>query len=62
MQVLESKNQEAAKQLAEVVKEGEKLLTLIQDALHDIAQAQLEMRSWENSKTATLSSKQLALL
>lgn len=55
MQLLEVKNQEAARQLADVVQEGERLLADIQAALHDIASAQLEMRSWENRSSSASS-------
>ncbi len=44
---LEQENEEAAQRLEEVVERGEKLLSQIQDALHDIAQAQLECQALE---------------
>lgn len=39
---LEYENEEAAKRLEDVVERGERLLSQIQDALHDIAQSQLD--------------------
>lgn len=44
---LEEENQEAAKQLEEVVVQGEKLLGKIQNALHDISQTQLQCQMLE---------------
>ena len=46
---LEQENLEAANKLEEVVKQGEATLKEIQAALHDIAQAQLEMQKLEGS-------------
>ena len=46
---LEAENLEAANKLEEVVKQGEATLKEIQAALHDIAQAQLEMQKLEGS-------------
>lgn len=43
LSILEYENQVAAEQLEEVVLEGEELLSKIQVALEDIAQAQLQM-------------------
>ncbi|KAF7395730.1 mediator of RNA polymerase II transcription subunit 21 [Vespula maculifrons] len=42
---LEQENQEAGKQLEEVVRQGEALLQRIQAALQDIAQSQLDMQN-----------------
>ena len=42
-------NQDAAAKLEEVVKQGERLLERIQDALHDIAQSQLAQQNLSNS-------------
>eukprot|EP00093_Oithona_nana_P000909 00909.XXX_2476_3150_1 [CDS] Oithona nana genome sequencing. len=47
LQKLEEENLEAAHKLEEVVKQGEATLKEIQAALHDIAQAQLEMQKLE---------------
>jgi len=44
-------NQEAAKQLEDVVAQGEKLLVQIQQALHEIAQSQLQSQMLETSVT-----------
>ncbi|CAG0883264.1 unnamed protein product [Darwinula stevensoni] len=44
LRILEQENQEAARQLSEVVRKGEATLAQIQGALHDIAQSQLEMQ------------------
>ena len=52
LQRLEVENQEAAKQLEDVVAQGEKLLVQIQQALHDIAQSQLQSQMLETSVTA----------
>lgn len=41
---LEQENQEAAKRLEEVMQRGEALLEQIQQALHDIAQSQLDIQ------------------
>ena len=41
---LESENEEAAKKLENVIQEGTSVLDKIQSALHDIAQAQLEIQ------------------
>ena len=46
---LEVENQDAAAKLEEVVKQGERLLERIQDALHDIAQSQLAQQNLSNS-------------
>lgn len=46
---LEEENAEAAQKLENVVKQGEEILKEIQAALHDIAQAQLEMQKLEGS-------------
>ena len=48
LQKLEEENLEAANKLEEVVKQGEATLKEIQAALHDIAQAQLEMQKLES--------------
>jgi mediator of RNA polymerase II transcription subunit 21 len=53
---LEMENQEAAKQLEDVVARGEALLSRIQQALHDIAQSQLHSQMLETSITAVNSS------
>ena len=45
--MLEGRNAEAAVRLEEVVERGESLLAQIQQALHDIAQSQLENRAVE---------------
>lgn len=45
LSMLEYENQTAARNLQDVVSEGEELLTKIQDALEDIALAQLTMNS-----------------
>ena len=47
LQKLEEENIEAAQKLEDVVKQGEATLKEIQAALHDIAQAQLEMQKLE---------------
>jgi mediator of RNA polymerase II transcription subunit 21 len=52
---LEMENQDAAKQLEDVVTRGEALLTQIQQALHDIAQSQLHSQMLETSVTNPLS-------
>ncbi|XP_013781319.1 mediator of RNA polymerase II transcription subunit 21-like [Limulus polyphemus] len=46
---LEQENQESAKRLEEVVRRGEALLEQIQQALHDIAQSQLDMQRLQDS-------------
>lgn len=46
---LEEENREAAKRLEDIVQQGEATLQEIQAALHDIAQAQLEMQKIESS-------------
>ena len=46
---LEEENLEAANKLEDVVKQGEATLKEIQAALHDIAQAQIEMQKFEGS-------------
>jgi len=56
LQRLELENQEASKQLEDVVAQGEKLLVQIQRALHDIAQSQLESQMLETSVTASSAS------
>ena len=56
LQRLEVENQEAAKQLEDVVAQGEKLLVQIQQALHDIAQSQLQSQMLETSVTVPLAS------
>lgn len=48
LQKLEQENQDAARKLEDVVKRGESLLEQIQQALHDIAQSQLETQRLEN--------------
>ena len=47
LQKLKEENIKAANKLEEVVKQGEATLKEIQAALHDIAQAQLEMQKLE---------------
>ncbi|KAK2169354.1 hypothetical protein NP493_1194g00030 [Ridgeia piscesae] len=47
---LEEENQEAARQLEEVVQQGETLLTQIQQALHDIAQTQLDSQALQSAQ------------
>ncbi|XP_022103884.1 mediator of RNA polymerase II transcription subunit 21-like [Acanthaster planci] len=47
---LETENQEAASKLAEVVERGEALLVRIQEALGDIAEAQLRTQSNRKNK------------
>ena len=54
---LETENQEAAKQLEDVVARGEVLLTRIQQALHDIAQSHLHCQMLETTVTAPNSSQ-----
>jgi len=49
LQKLEEENLEAANKLEDVVKQGESTLKEIQAALHDIAQAQIEMQKFEGS-------------
>ncbi|XP_038059617.1 mediator of RNA polymerase II transcription subunit 21-like isoform X2 [Patiria miniata] len=49
---LEADNQEAAAKLAEVVERGEALLVRIQEALGDIAEAQLRTQSAKKGKQA----------
>ena len=49
LQKLEEENLEAANKLEDVVKQGEATLKEIQSALHDIAQAQIEMQKFEGS-------------
>ena len=49
LQKLEEENLEAANKLEDVVKQGEATLKEIQAALHDIAQAQIEMQKFEGS-------------
>ena len=56
LQRLELENQEAAKQLEDVVAQGEKLLVQIQQALHDIAQSQLQSQMLETSVTVSSAS------
>lgn len=51
LQRLEMENQEAAKQLEDVVAQGEKLLVQIQQALHEIAQSQLQSQMLETFVT-----------
>jgi mediator of RNA polymerase II transcription subunit 21 len=48
---LEEENAEAANKLEEVVKQGEATLKEIQAALHDIAQAQLDMQRLEGNNS-----------
>ena len=48
---LEEENAEAANKLEEVVKQGEATLKEIQAALHDIAQAQLDMQRHEGNNS-----------
>lgn len=51
LNVLETENQQAAEKLDEVMENAMKLLKKIQDALDDIAQAQLKMQiTFKNSK------------
>ena len=45
LNVLDQENQKEARQLAEVVQQGEKLLSQIQQALHNIAISQLETQA-----------------
>ena len=47
LQKLEEENRESAVKLEQVVKQGTTVLNEIQSALHDIAQAQLEMQKLE---------------
>jgi len=49
LQKLEEENLEAANKLEDVVKQGEATLKEIQAALHNIAQAQIEMQKFEGS-------------
>lgn len=56
LQRLELENQEAAKQLEDVVSQGETLLVQIQLALHDIAQSQLQSQMLETSVTVSSAS------
>jgi len=49
LQRLEAENQLAARKLEQVVARGEQLLSHIQSALSDIAQAQLQMQAVEHS-------------
>lgn len=49
---LENENQVAADRLEEVVRKGEVLLETIQNALSEIAQAQLDMKTSLTPKTA----------
>ena len=42
---LEDENEEAGRVLEKIVQRGENLLSQIQEALHDIAQTQLETQS-----------------
>jgi len=53
LQRLELENQEAARQLEDVVAQGEKLLVQIQQALHDIAQSQLQSQMLETTVTVS---------
>lgn len=53
LQRLELENQDAAKQLEDVVAQGEKLLVEVQQALHDIAQTQLQSQTLETSVTVS---------
>lgn len=51
LKVLETENQQSAEKLDEVMESAMKLLKKIQDALEDIAQAQLNMQiTFKNSK------------
>lgn len=50
LQQLEIENQEAAKKLENVVEKGEALLQQIEQALHAIAQAQLQSQALENGQ------------
>ena len=50
LEKLEAENAEAAKKLEDVVSEGGAILQEIQAALHDIAQAQLEIQKVEASR------------
>ena len=45
---LEDENQESANKLEDIVRQGEATLKEIQAALHDIAQAQLEIQNLES--------------
>jgi len=56
LQRLEMENQDAAKKLEDVVAQGEKLLVQIQQALHDIAQSQLQSQMLETSVTVSSAS------
>ena len=49
LQRLEVENQESANKLEDVVSKGGELLTEIQHALQDIAQAQLQSQALESS-------------
>ena len=49
LHVLERENEEAAKKLESVVQQGEHLLAQIQEALHDIAQSQLEKQALQRT-------------
>lgn len=49
LQKLEADNQESAAKLEEVVQKGQELLGQIQQALQDIAQAQLQSQAQESS-------------
>ncbi|PVD31620.1 hypothetical protein C0Q70_07036 [Pomacea canaliculata] len=49
LQRLEQENQESAQKLKEVVCKGEELMAQIQQALQDIAQAQLQSQALESS-------------
>lgn len=53
LQRLEKENQEAARRLEEVVLQGEILLEKIQQALHEIAQLQLENQALESNLKET---------
>ncbi|KAK7088575.1 hypothetical protein V1264_022481 [Littorina saxatilis] len=53
LQRLEAENQESASTLEDVVKRGEELLQNIQQALQDIAQAQLKSQELESSMADT---------
>lgn len=56
LQKLEEENLEAACKLEDVVKQGEATLKEIQAALHDIAQAQIDMQKLEGIAISDLSS------
>ena len=50
LQRLEVENDQAARNLEQIVKSGEHLLEQIQQALSDIAQTQLKLQALENQE------------